>query len=159
MLALVLAGLGALGSGLLLGLFFTWSNAVLPGMDQSPPEAAVAVMTAANRAIQNPSFGLVFAGTPFVLVAGAIGAGLARVPSASLALGAAAAACLVGVIAVTAGASLPLNEALAAGTGEPHLAWAAFAVPWLRWNAVRIASCAVSAIGAMVGLCLLARAL
>lgn len=53
---------GILGVGLSAGLFFTYSNSVLPGLAKVASHEFVAVMTSINREILNARFFLVFVG-------------------------------------------------------------------------------------------------
>lgn len=130
--------LGALLAGATCGFFLTWTIAVLPGLDQAGPEAAVAGMTAINRAVLNPVFALIFGGTPLALAAGVVACAARRSwPTAALAA-AALVVLVLGVHLVTFAASIPLNEALAHADGaDAATAWEAFSGPWQQWNAVR----------------------
>lgn len=146
-LTVLILVLGALLTGATCGFFLTWTIAVLPGLDQAGPGAAVAGMTAINRAVLNPVFALIFGGTPLALAAG-IATCAARRSWLAAALAAVALVVLIlGVHLVTFAASIPLNEALAHADGAgAAAAWEAFSGPWQRWNAVR-ALAATTALG------------
>lgn len=124
----------ALLLGLSAGLFFAFSVAVMPGLRRTDDAAFVAAMTAINRAILNFPFGLVFVGA---LVAPVVAAILAFITGASSPwlLIAAAVVYLVGVLFVTGGVSVPLNEALDRD-GKRR----AFESRWVRFNTVRTVS-------------------
>jgi uncharacterized membrane protein len=117
--------------GLSAGLFFAFSVAVMPGLRRTEDGTFVAAMTAINRAILNFPFGLVFVGA---LVAPVLAAVLAFITGASSPwlLIAAAVVYLLGVIVVTAGVNVPLNEALDRD-GKRR----AFEQRWVRFNTVR----------------------
>jgi uncharacterized membrane protein len=74
----VVALLGAVGSGLMAGLFFAFSTSVMPGLRRLPPADGAAAMQQMNRTILNPLFGVVFGGTALLcllLVTGALSSG------------------------------------------------------------------------------------
>lgn len=56
-------------TGLMAGLFYSWSVAVMPGLARLADREFVAAMRAANRAIQNPVFFAAFFGAPVLLAA------------------------------------------------------------------------------------------
>jgi len=136
--ALLLAA--TVGSGLIGGLFFIFSNTVMKSLDALPPAAAVAAMNSINRVILNPLFLLAFFGTavlcltvlvvywPHIAQRGGV-----------LACGGAV-IYLVGSIGVTMFFNVPLNNKLAAvppsGT-DLAAQWLAYRVPWTNWNHVR----------------------
>jgi uncharacterized membrane protein len=133
--------------GLSAGLFFAFTVAVMPGLRQVDDSAFVATMTAINRAILNPAFGIVFVGT---LVLPALAAVLAFTSGESTRawfLVAAGAVNLGGVLAVTGAVNVPLNEALARDGSR-----AAFETRWVRFNAVRTVSGTLALVIAVVGL-------
>ena len=124
----------ALLLGLSAGLFFAFTVAVMPGLRRTDDATFVATMTAINRAILNFPFGLVFVGA---LIAPIVAAILAFITGASSPwlLIAAAVVYLVGVLAVTGGVNVPLNEALDRD-GKRR----AFEDRWVRFNTVRTVS-------------------
>ena len=124
----------ALLLGLSAGLFFAFTVAVMPGLRRTDDATFVATMTAINRAILNFPFGLVFVGA---LIAPIVAAILAFITGASSPwlLIAAAVVYLLGVLAVTGGVNVPLNEALDRD-GKRR----AFEDRWVRFNTVRTVS-------------------
>ncbi|MCU1412509.1 MAG: hypothetical protein JWR04_3216 [Rhodoglobus sp.] len=132
--------------GLSAGLFFAFSVAVMPGLRRTDDAAFVATMTAINRAILNLPFGLVFVGALIAPVVAAILAFLTGASSPWLLI-AAAAVYLVGVLFVTGGVNVPLNEALDRD-GKRR----AFEARWVRFNNVRTASGIVAFALALVAL-------
>lgn len=67
--------LAAIGSGLMAGLFFTYSNSVMPALARMPPAQGTAAMNHINVVIQNPLFFAAFFGAALlslVLIAAAL---------------------------------------------------------------------------------------
>lgn len=64
--------LAAVGSGLLAGLYWAFSVAVVPALAREPDPAAAAVMQRVNQVIVRPSFLVVFAGTPLAGLVAAV---------------------------------------------------------------------------------------
>ncbi|TDV53782.1 DUF1772 domain-containing protein [Actinophytocola oryzae] len=135
-LALVAALVNLVLLAAVFGVFFTYSNSVVPGLDRTDPERAVEAMRKMNAAIVNPAFLVTFVG-PLVTSAGTgfLLLGLDTSASAYLHLGAAL-VYLVGSLAVTGRVNVPLNNALENGTAT----WADFSPRWRRWNTVRTLS-------------------
>jgi uncharacterized membrane protein len=120
--------LAALGSGVMAGVFFAFSNFVMQALRELPHPHGVRAMQAINRRVLNAGFMLVFMGTSVLcnfarrgVVAGAL-------------------LYLVGVFGVTAAGNVPLNEQLA--RSETETFWREYLVRWLRWNHLRtLAAC------------------
>jgi uncharacterized membrane protein len=138
----VLLALAALASALAAGFFYTWSIAVMPGLDGAAPEVAIGAMQAINAAIRTPEFAFAFFGALLLpLLAGALLRGRARLLAWT-----SAAVYGAGVIAVTFAVNMPLNEALATVTPAPGTGaavWRGYADPWTAWNHVRALSAAL----------------
>ncbi|MFF2192593.1 DUF1772 domain-containing protein [Streptomyces sp. NPDC058157] len=136
-------------TGLVSGLFYGFSVAVMPGLRASSDRTVVETMQRINVAILNGWFllgyvgALVFGGLALVLqLAGDAGGG-ATVPLAG------AFAAYLPAVVVTARVNIPLNNALAqAGPVEamadPAAVRRAFEDPWVRANTGRTVLCAVS---------------
>ncbi|MCF6524029.1 DUF1772 domain-containing protein [Streptomyces sp. JJ36] len=159
-LALVAA---VLLTGLMAGLYFAFSIAVLPGLDQGGARTFVTAMQGINVRILNGWFALAFAGAAVATAAAAAlhlaGDGERVVPWALTGFVLYAAS-----LVVTFRWNVPLNDALEAArpaTGESgHAAQAgdpaeaaeaareAFRPAWARWNAVRTLLC-TAALGAL----------
>lgn len=120
--------------GLSAGLFFAFTVAVMPGLRRTDDAAFVATMTAINRAILNFPFGLVFVGALIAPVVAAVLAFITGAASPWLLI-AAAVVYLLGVVVVTGGVNVPLNEAL-----DREGDRAAFEPRWVRFNTVRTLS-------------------
>lgn len=141
------------GSGLMGGLLFAFSNFVMRALRALPPESAAAAMREVNVRILNPLFVVLFLGTAVVcvvltwfVVGGAAGA-------AGPWLVAGSAAYLAGPLGVTMAFNVPLNNRLAAGPIAAAAAfWPAYALSWTRWNHVRALLAAMAAALLGVGL-------
>ncbi|MFF7676073.1 DUF1772 domain-containing protein [Actinacidiphila glaucinigra] len=134
--------------GLMAGLFFAFSVAVMPGLAKAADRTLVDAMQRINTAIRNGWFLLVFGGS-LLLCAGAVVLCLRDGGRGPLPWVIAATVLHLAVLAVTFGVSIPLNDRLdAAGDpGDPGgLADAAgvrerFEAAWVRWNLVRTLLC------------------
>ena len=133
--------LGAVGCGLMAGLFFAFSTAVMPGLRRLPPADGAAAMQQINRAILNPLFGLVFGGTALLCLVLAVGAPFSgREGTAWIVAG--ALLYLVGSTAATMAVNVPMNNRLDAA--EPAAAaalWPGYLIRWTAWNHLRAAAC------------------
>ena len=141
-LTVVVAMIALLLCGTVTGVFFTYSNSVLPGLNALPPGQAVRAMSSMNREIINPSFLTTFVGTP---IAAAVAGVLLLVVDATgpaLLFFGAAAVYVLGAVAPTGAVNVPLNNALdasaaSADEAEAARAWSDFFGRWLRWNNCR----------------------
>jgi uncharacterized membrane protein len=153
-ITIVLLLAATVGSGLIGGLFFIFSNTVMKSLDALPPAAAVAAMNSINRVILNPLFFLAFFGTAALCLTLLViyGPNIDQ-RDGVLACGGAL-IYLVGSIGVTMVFNVPLNNKLAAvSSSATDLAsqWRTYRVPWTNWNHVRaIASLLAAAAFALV---------
>ena len=141
-----------LATGLMAGLYFAFSCAVMPGLARTDDRTFVAAMQWINVRILNGWFALAFGGA-FVLTAAALvlhlpAGGRAVLPWVVVAL-----ALSLGPLLVPFRVTVPLNDALvsegdAAATADVASVREGFEPRWVRWNAVR----AVLAAGALVAL-------
>lgn len=115
-------------SGLMAGLFFAFSCAVMLGLGGVEDRVFVDVMRRINRSIQNGLFGLVFVGSLLSSAAVVvIGDVWARVGGGLF---------LVSLL-ITFVVNIPLNNRLDVADDVPA-ARRAFEGPWVRWNHVRM---------------------
>ncbi|MEY9211988.1 DUF1772 domain-containing protein [Thermobifida halotolerans] len=140
-------------TGLLAGVFFAFSVAVMPGLARVGDRGVVEVMQRINEAILNGWFLVVFLGSPVLSLVAVV----VHVGSSGAVLGWLVAALVGGVVslAVTVRGSVPLNDALAqAGPVErmadPVGVRRRFEARWVRWNVVRTVA-SVLAFGCLVG--------
>lgn len=140
-----------LGSGMMAGVFFIFSNTIMRALDNVPGGHGLSGMQQINRIIINPLFLGLFMGTALVallliLLRMGWGSGLVNGHVFS-------AACiyLVAGLLVTAVKNVPMNRALERlSVGEVGAErWADYLHRWTFWNHVRGIACFVSA-----GLCL-----
>jgi uncharacterized membrane protein len=137
-LTLVVAFVNLVLLAAVFGVFFTYSNSVVPGLDRGEPRTAVAAMRQMNTAIINPAFMATFVG-PLVTSAatGFLLLSLDETTPAYLTLGAAVVH-LLGCLVITARLNVPMNNALESSesTDWPQR-WRDFSPRWRRWNTVR----------------------
>jgi uncharacterized membrane protein len=139
----ILLVIAAITTGLMAGLFSAWSYAVSPGLARVDNATFIAAMQAMNRAILNPIFLFCFMGTAFLLPLNVYLQYRSSLPTRFWLLLAAAVIYIVGVIGITMGGNVPLNEALdafrldAASPQEIVRQRQAFEAPWNRLNALR----------------------
>lgn len=127
--------------GLVAGLFWSFSVAVMPGLRRADARTFVATMQRINVAIVNPLFLVSFLGAPVLTIAaGALGLGTDEWAAFPWIL---AGLALYGVaFVITIGLNIPLNNALEAagppdGIADLAAVRASFEAPWVRWNIVR----------------------
>lgn len=142
----------AVGSGLMAGLFFVFSNVAMRAFGDLGPERGMEAMQRINVRILNPVFFLVFFGTSILcVVVGIVCVGTLDEPGRAWFL-AGGTAYVLGVFAVTVAFNVPLNNKLARATPSDALvAWPAYVSAWLPWNHVRTWACLVALTCFMVG--------
>jgi uncharacterized membrane protein len=144
--------LGVVGCGLMAGLFFAFSTAVMPGLRRLPPAEGAAAMQHVNRAILNPLFGVVFGGTALVCLGLAVGAPFGGRGGAAWIVGGAL-LYLVGSIVVTMVVNVPMNNRLdAAPPAAAAELWPGYLARWTAWNHLRAAACTAAAAALAIGL-------
>lgn len=150
-LVVAFLNLGLLGA--VYGAFFTYSNSVVPGLDNADAEKAVEAMRKMNISIINPAFMATFVG-PVVTsaVTGVLLLGIDEATAGVLYL-VAAGVYLLGCLVVTGRINVPLNNALANSTSTDWARrWNDFSPRWRRWNTVRTVSSGVALVLCGVGL-------
>ena len=140
-----LLGLSLVATGLMSGLWYGWTVSVIPGTKRVADANYIETMQHINRAIINPAFIIPFMGIPIVIGVAAwlqFRAGDTR--RGWLLLGAAG-TYVVGVLGVTIGGNVPLNDALdafdLAGSDEQPIGdrRETYERPWNRWHYLRTA--------------------
>jgi uncharacterized membrane protein len=138
----------ALASGLIAGLFYSYSCSVNPGLGALSDAGYLAAMQSINRVILNPVFFFSFMGTFLLLPLSTyqhFGTG-----SRFYLMLAAAAVYMIGTFGVTMLGNVPLNEALdkvnltGASAQELTAYRLRFEVPWNRLHAVRTYASVIS---------------
>lgn len=136
-------------NGVLAGLFFSFSIAIIPGLRRSDDDTYVRSFRAINAAILNPMFLLVFCLAPLSAL-GAVVAPLWSGGAESLGWLVIGAVCSVLTFIITAGVNVPLNNALDKAEIDTEAQRRAvrqrFESRWNRWNHVRT----LTSIGALV---------
>ncbi len=139
--------LSVLGSGLVSGVFFIFSVAIMRALERAP--GGMAAMQSINVVILNPMFLGVFMGTALVCVVLAIFSVVRWEQPAAAWILAGALFYLIGSIGITMIFNVPMNNALEAA--DPSSAagqevWKNYLTSWTFWNHVRtIASLGASA--------------
>jgi uncharacterized membrane protein len=138
----VVAGVTALGAGLVAGAFLVFSVLVMPALAALSSAAGIAAMQSVNRVAVRPVFMTLLFGTALLcLVLGGWELTGARRPVVL----AAVALYLVGVVGVTVAANVPLNDALAQVDGTAAGEWRDYLRTWTAWNTVRALASLASA--------------
>jgi uncharacterized membrane protein len=147
---------GALGCGLMAGLFFAFSLAVMRALARLPSAAGIAAMQAINVAIINPVFLATFFGTAAACVLVMIASLLRWHNPGAVYLLIGGALYLVGTLWVTVAFNVPKNNALAsvapAGPDGATL-WSNYLSSWTAWNHVRAAAALAAAASLTIALC------
>ena len=137
----------AISVGLMAGVYFTFSVFVMQALDAAGRPVGMAAMQSINRIILKSLFlPLFFASSLACLLLAVFGVMIWGAAGAwQMVMG--GVIYLVGMLAVTAAANVPLNNALeatdAAGP-EAETMWRRYMQRWLPWNHVRTVSCTVS---------------
>jgi uncharacterized membrane protein len=139
-IATALTFVAALGSGLMAGLFFIFSNTIMAALGRLAPANGIAAMNAINVTILNGVFLSVFMGTAIISALLIVGWFFSWTPSGATFALAASLVYLVGIIGVTMVFNVPMNEALQAvqpGSAEAAALWQDYLQRWTMWNHVR----------------------
>lgn len=134
---------GALGSGLVAGVFFAFSTFVMSGLARLPAPAGAAAMNAINVTAVTPAFMSLLFGTAAIALAIAGMAVLNWNLGGSAWALAGSLSYLLGVILVTVLFNVPLNDQLAAvapGSAAETELWQRYLSVWVNWNHVRTAA-------------------
>lgn len=118
-------------TGLLAGVYYGFSVAIMPGLSQTADEVFAAAFNGINVAIQNPVFFLSFMGAPLLSIIAVFVC--RRGPKGRTGWLIAAAILNVLSLVNTFALNIPLNEALARDSDV-----AAFEGPWVMWHTVRV---------------------
>ncbi len=156
-----LLGASILATGLMSGLWYGWAVSVIPGTRRIPDGPYITTMQSINRAIINPAFIIPFMGIPALLAGAAAVQFRAGDTRRGWLLTGATVTYLLGVLGVTAGRNVPLNDALEAfdladaDERDRTTRRRTYERPWNRWHYVRTAAnlgaFALAAAAAIVG--------
>lgn len=145
----VLVVLGALGAGLVAGVFCGFSTFGMRGLAALPPAQGVAAMNAINRAALRPAFMLLFIGSAVLCVIVTVVTFVVWPVAGKVELLLGSALFLSGSFGPTAVANVPRNERLAGlvpGGSEAAVYWPVYVREWTFWNHVRTVASAGSAL-------------
>lgn len=139
----------SMATGLLAGVFLTFSDFLMRSLHRSAPASGTEAMQRINREVYRSVFMVLFLGMVPVsaLVLGYAAFWLTGPVSDWLV--AAGALYLFGVFAVTAAGNVPMNQRLDAmplAGGAAQAYWPVYVTGWLRWNHLR----GLAALGASV---------
>jgi uncharacterized protein (TIGR02246 family) len=152
----LLTFVAALGSGLVAGIFFAFSNFVMRALARIPPAQGIAAMQSINVVVLNRWFFAVFFGTAVCCLALAMSS-FVRWPkpgAAYLLVG--SLLYLIGTISVTIACNVPLNDALAAvdpSSADAGRVWTNYLKNWTTWNHVRTIAALAAAASFTVAIC------
>ena len=155
-LIFVLTLVSVLGCGLMAGLFFAFSVAVMKALARLPSAEGIRAMQSINVAIINPLFLAVFFGTAAACVLVMIASLLRWHDPGAVYLLIGGALYLIGTFFVTFVFNVPKNNALAsvapANPGSASL-WTDYLSKWTAWNHVRAAAALAAATSLTIALC------
>lgn len=152
----------ALGCGLMAGLFFAFSVAMMGALARIQPSEGMAAMQSINRVILNPLFLIVFLGTALVSLLVVLTSLWRWHEAGAACMLAGAMLYLVGTFLVTMLFNVPLNNALDAATPastDGARLWAHYLSTWTAWNHVRTITSTTATAALIAGLYLQARGL
>ena len=139
----------ALGSGLIAGLFCSFSDFLMKALSKIAPARGIEAIQSINVVIVKPSFLSVFFGTGVVGLL-AVGLGWQSLIGSSLVLASAGSAVyIIGCIFVTMVFNVPLNNRLAAVDPASEAGaemWRVYQAKWTFWNHVRSLATIVSTV-------------
>ncbi len=138
----------AISSAMMAGVYLAFSSFIMRAFAALGPARAIAAMNAVNTVILKSAFMALFFGSCAVaLLMVATGLWSWSTPGAGRAV-ASGAIYLVGMFGVTALANVPLNNALAAVSGDSEAAvrtWDDYLRRWTRWNTLRTVASVLTA--------------
>jgi len=131
---------GAIGCGIMAGVYFAFSTFVMQSLAAIPPETGMSAMQSINRLIIRSAFLPLFFVTTLLALAAAVIAVSHWTEAASLPLLAAGLVYVFGMFVSTLVLNIPLNDELAAAdpsTHEGHAVWRRYVRSWTARNHIR----------------------
>ncbi len=135
-----LALITALGCGLMAGLFFIFSNTVMPALGKLRPHEGIVAMQSINRVILNPLFFIAFFGTAGGSLLLLISTFWMWSQPESIYVLFGSCLYLVGVMFITIRFNIPLNnrlDTLDSKDPKTEKFWNSYLIRWTRWNHFR----------------------
>jgi uncharacterized membrane protein len=154
-LFILLVILCALGSGAIGGVFFAFSNFVMPALARLASAEGIHAMQAINVTVLNRLFLGTFMGTGALSIAAIVVALLRWDGVASLCAALGGATYVLGSILVTMRGNVPLNNALMRVTQADALGeavWRTYLRDWTKWNTIRTIACFIAMVLFIVAL-------
>jgi uncharacterized membrane protein len=153
-LFILLVILCALGSGAIGGVFFAFSNFVMPALARIAPAEGIHAMQAINVTVLNRLFLGTFMGTGALSLAAIVVALLRWDGLGSLCAVLGGATYVLGSILVTMRGNVPLNNALMRAQADAlgEATWRGYVRDWTKWNTVRTIACFVAMVLFIVAL-------
>ncbi len=145
----IILWVGAIGCGVMAGVYFTFSTFVMTSLARIEPPAGIAAMQSINEVIVRSIFlPLFFITTLLSAAAVVLGLTMPDRPGAQWML-IAGAAYVVGMFVCTVVFNVPLNNRLAAvdpSSAAGAQVWELYLRVWTRWNHVRTVSCTLASV-------------
>ncbi|RUW34279.1 MULTISPECIES: DUF1772 domain-containing protein [unclassified Mesorhizobium] len=132
--------IAAIGSGVVGGVFFAFSNFVMPAFARLPAAGGIAAMNSINVTVITPTFMTALFGTGLICLALIAAAIMGWSQPGAFWLLAGAVIYLIGNPIVTMVFNVPLNDALAAvdpASANGATVWTNYLSEWVMWNHVR----------------------
>jgi uncharacterized membrane protein len=129
-----------LGAGLIAGVFFAFSNFVMPALAKIPPSQGLAAMQSINVVVLNRTFLGVFTGTAVLCSIAAVLSMVGWSMAGSKLRIAGSALYVIGTFIVTMVYNVPLNDGMAKispDAAEAAQLWSQYVSQWTPWNTVR----------------------
>jgi uncharacterized membrane protein len=155
----VVATAALLGSALVGGVFFAFSNFVMKALTRLPSPEGIAAMQSINVVVLNPVFLGTFIGTAILSAGFLISVFVVAGHSAYPFFVGGALLYLMGTFLITLLGNVPLNDQLASlPENDPNAAdmWALYLQKWLVWNHLRTVAALGGALLFIVGIIKLA---
>lgn len=136
----VLTLFSTLGCALMAGVFFAFSGFVMKGLGRIPASEGIAAMQSINQVVPGSIFGAAFVITPVICLAAMITAILRWDEAGGGYILAGGIIYLITSLMVTLVFNIPLNDSLAALSGnqpEAQAFWINYQDSWNWWNHVR----------------------
>lgn len=146
---LILCGVSVIASGLVAGVFLTFSDFVMKSLAAAEPAAGIEAMQIINRKVFRTVFMVLLMGMSILSL---VMAGYALVSASGAAANWAIAGgglYIVGVFVVTLVGNVPMNTRLDGmdhKSAEAASYWQTYVPVWSRWNSARTAAAAGSAV-------------
>ena len=143
------------GSALIGGIFFAFSNFVMKALERVPPNEGILAMQTINVTVLNRWFLGVFMGTALICLVLAVNAIIGWEAAHSPYVLGGAVAYIGGTWFVTALGNVPLNDRLAgaeAESPESNAIWAHYLRRWTKLNTQRTGAALVAAVLFSIGL-------